>query len=235
MPDELPGEPEAPEETSAPAGLTPAAPSAASTDTFEQRALAAEARVTEVVTAYRELKKETEVFRERLGRDLERRHERKRDQLLIRFIEVVDNLERALEAATAGTANPSLVEGLILVRTQLIQILQEQGLTWVPVRGLPFDPECGEVVDMQIVDDPSEDQVVLQERLRGYRLNGRIVRHAQVVVGQYRDPATAEALASAEPPAPPEVTAVEPTLEEPPATDEPRALPDELSDDDELP
>jgi molecular chaperone GrpE len=230
LPDDLPGEPAEPEETSAPAAMAPVP--AAAPDATEQRAVAAEARLAEVVGAYRELKKETEVFRERLGRDLERRHERKRDQLLIRFIEVVDNLERALEAATAGTANPALVEGLILVRTQLIQILQEQGLTWVPVRGLPFDPECGEVVDMQIVEDPGEDQVVLQERLRGYRLNGRIVRHAQVVVGQYRDPATAEALASEEAPASPEIeppAALDAAPEEPPAS-----VPD-LLDDDDLP
>lgn len=155
----------------------------------EQRARAAEERLTEVIAAYRQLKQENESYRDRVTRDLERRYERKRETLLIGFIEILDNFERALESAQQSGVPGAFFEGLILVRTQLLQSLQEQGLTWIPVRGLPFDPECGEVVDMEPVDDPAHDQVVIRELQRGYRLNGRVVRAAQVVVGQYREPA----------------------------------------------
>jgi molecular chaperone GrpE len=154
----------------------------------EVRARVAEARVNEVVAAYRQLKQEMEGFRDRLMRDAERRFANKREQFLMPFIEILDNLERALEAAQQSGAHTSLLEGLILVRTQLLQTLQGEGLTWIPVRGLPYDPECSEVVDMRPVDDPAHDQVVIQELQRGYRLNGRIVRHSQVVVGQYSAP-----------------------------------------------
>jgi molecular chaperone GrpE len=177
LPDETPADPPLP------AGAEPSA-----AEILDQRARAAEERLAEVLAAYRQLKVETEGHRERISRDIERRFERKRDQLLIHFIEIVDNLERALDAAQQSGAHQSLIEGLILVRTQLVQILQEQGLSWIPVRGLPFDPECSEVVDMQEVSDPGTDQIVVREMQRGYRLNGRVVRHAQVVVGRYQAP-----------------------------------------------
>ncbi len=154
----------------------------------DQRARAAEQRLTEVVGAYRQLKQETEGYRDRLRRDVERRYERKHEQLLVGFVEILDNFERALDVAQQSGASGSFIEGLILVRTQLVQMLQEQGLSWIPVRGLPFDPECSEVVDMEATDDSSYDQVVIRELQRGYRLNGKVVRHAQVVVGQYRAP-----------------------------------------------
>jgi molecular chaperone GrpE len=185
-----------------------AAPSEAPPALAEQRAKAAEQRLAEVIAAYRQLKQENEGYRERLTRDIERRYERKREQLLIGFIETLDNFERALEMAQPSGA-AAFVEGLILVRTNLVQILQEQGLTWIPVRGLPYDPECSEAVDMEDVEDPAHDQVVIRELQRGYRLNGRIVRHARVVVGQYRAPREA---AEAAPEAAPEAVAQTPVI-----------------------
>jgi molecular chaperone GrpE len=184
LPDETPADPDLPtgiDPTPTPAGLSAA-------EILDRRARLAEERLAEVLAAYRQLKVETEGVRERIGRDLERRFENKRDQLLIRFIEIVDNLERALDAAQSSSAHSSLIEGLILVRTQLVQILRDEGLTWIPVRGLAFDPECSEVVDMEEVSDPANDQLVVREMQRGYRLNGRVVRHARVVVGRYQEP-----------------------------------------------
>jgi molecular chaperone GrpE len=189
-----------------------------------QRALAAEQRLTEVVAAYRKLKEETESIRDRLRRDIERRYERKHHELLIGFIEILDNFERALDHAQQSGAQGSFIEGVILVRTRLVQMLQEQGLSWIPVRGLAFDPECSEVVDMEAVEDPSYDQVVIRELERGYRLNGKVVRHARVVVGQYRAPG--EDLVSEKTVAPesPPVSAGEPPPE--PPSDPMEALPE---------
>jgi molecular chaperone GrpE len=195
--DDTPFDPTVPaptEPSSLDGGMAPAGGLSAA-EILDERARAAEARVAEVVAAYRQLKQETEGIRDRLARDAERRFARKSEQLLIRFIEIVDNLERALDAAQQSGAHASLIEGIILVRTQLVQILKDQGLEWIPVRGLPFDPECSEVVDMQEVDDPANDQIVVREMQRGYRLNGHVVRHAQVVVGRYSAPG--ESLTSA--------------------------------------
>src|SRR5688500_9764885 len=113
----------------APAAVPEPVPSLEAESPDAQRARAAEQRLTEVIAAYRQLKQESEAFRDRIRRDTERRYERKHQQLLVSFIEILDNFERALDAAEASGAH-SFVEGLILVRTQLVQMLQEQGLNW---------------------------------------------------------------------------------------------------------
>lgn len=158
---------------------------------LERRARLAEDRLTEVLTAYRQVRTENEGFRERVTRDVERAFDRRRERLLLKFIDILDNLDRALEAAEQTSAGTPLIEGLILVRTQLLQTLQQEGLDRIPVLGLPFDPNVSEAVGTQPVADPDHDQVVVKELFRGYRLNGRVARAGQVFVGEYREGADA--------------------------------------------
>lgn len=156
----------------------------------ERRARLAEDRLGEVLSAYRKVKTENEVFRDRITKNLERRFDQRRERLLGKFIEILDNLDRALEAAEQSSAGGPLIEGLILVRTQLLQTLQEEGLERIPVLGLPFDPNFSEAVGKAPVADAEHDHVVVKELLRGYRLNGRIARASRVVIGEYSGPDT---------------------------------------------
>ena len=152
-------------------------------EVYQQRARLAEDRLAEVLNAYREFRKETEAYRDRLTRQFQRKYEQRHEALLLRFIDILDNFDRALEASQ--TAGDSLVEGLILVRTQLLQMLQDEGLERIPVLGLPFDPHVSEAVTTVPVDDPDQHQVVMQEMLRGYRIKGKIARASRVAIGEY--------------------------------------------------
>jgi hypothetical protein len=122
------------------------------------------------------------------------------------------------------------VEGLILVRTQLLQMLQDEGLERIPVLGLPFDPHVAEAVGTMPVEDSDQHHVVVQEALRGYRIRGRIARAARVVIGEYAGEAAAAArrpkdtlIGEATPPAVPAIVMdAEP---EPEAVPEPQARP----------
>jgi molecular chaperone GrpE len=165
-------------------------PEADVTGHLERRVRLAEDRLSEVLAAYRRLKTENEGFRDRVTRDVERRFDERRERLLLRFIDILDNLDRALEAAEQTFAGNPLIEGLILVRTQLLQTLQKEGLERIPVLGLPFNPAFSEAVGTQPVSDRDHDHVVVRELLRGYRLNGRIARASRVYVGQYDESAT---------------------------------------------
>ena len=172
---------------------------------FEQRARLAEDRLAEVMAAYRTLKSENEDFRERQSRNMERRFEQRREKLLLKFIDVLDNLDRALEAAQTSYAGQPLLEGMILVRTQLLQTLQDEGLDRIPVLGLPFDPAVAESVSTAPVKEAEQHHVVVKELLRGYRLNGRVARPSHVVIGHF-EAAPSEEVA-APPAAPSEATA----------------------------
>jgi molecular chaperone GrpE len=209
-------------------------PDAGALEAFHQRARLAEDRLAEVLGAYRSLKKENEAHRERIGRNLERRFEQRRERLLLKFIDILDNMDRALAAAETTYAGEPLIEGLILVRTQLLQTLKEEGLERIPVLGLPFDPHVSEAVATVTVEDPEHNGVVVKEHLRGYKLNGRVARASRVSVGDCPGAATSppadEAVAAAaaaateaarvEPPSEPEAPATEAAAGEPPASAE---------------
>jgi len=160
-------------------------PAAGANELMLRRARLAEDRLTEVLNAYRQVKTENEGFRDRVTRDVERQFDRHRERLLLKFIEILDNLDRALEAAEQTYAGNPLIEGLILVRTQLLQTLQQEGLERIPVLGLTYDPAFSEAVGTQAVSDPEHEHIVVRELMRGYRLNGRVARASRVVVGAY--------------------------------------------------
>jgi hypothetical protein len=146
-------------------------------------------------------------------------------------------------------ASPPLVEGLILVRTQLLQTLKEEGLERIPVLGLPFDPHVSEAVATEPVDEAEHHNVVIKELQRGWRLKDRIARPSRVVLGEFRDGDDAgEARAAplvADAPARPAAEG-EPSLEDiiarteaedlaanPPASSSAESLLDGLLDDDD--
>jgi molecular chaperone GrpE len=210
-------------------------------EAFHRRARLAEDRLAEVLGAYRELKQENEAFRERLTKTIQRRFDHRHEALLLKFIDILDNLDRALEAAQTSYAGEPLVEGLILVRTQLLGTLQDEGLERIPVLGLPFDPHVSEAVSTEDVSDPDHHHVVVKELMRGYRVAGKVARASRVVIGEYvgaeaaaaAEAAMAVTVAVAAPPRPPAPGDGEPTLEEiiaraealdPPVPDEPLAL-----------
>lgn len=124
---------------------------------------------------------------------LERRHRQSREHFLLKFMEIFDNLDRALAAAEHAEVTPALVEGIILVRSQLLAALRAEGLERIPVLGRPFDPTVAEALEIEAVADAERHQLVLADLQRGYRLNGALVRPARVRVGEYRAPAPAPA------------------------------------------
>jgi len=214
-PEEAPPEPLEP--AASLAGALEPAPDADAAEAFHQRARLAEDRLAEVLAAYRTIRTENEGFRDRLSKNLERRFDQRRERLLLKFIDILDNLDRALEAAEATFAGDPLIEGLILVRTQLLQTLKDEGLERIPAIGMPYDPNHSEAVETRVVEDPDQHHVVVKELLRGYRLNGRVARASRVIVGEYPEGAPVETPAASfhAPPSIAEVQPVEAELEAP--------------------
>jgi molecular chaperone GrpE len=158
-------------------------------DELKARAEEAERRTREISAAYRRLDQERDALRERLARDLERRLDAARGDLMRRMLPVLDDLDRAIAAARAGAGGKSLLEGVALVRDRLMQALQAEGVEPVEIAGKPFDPAVAEAVATEETDDPSRDQTVLEEMERGFRLRGALLRPARVKVARLRGPA----------------------------------------------
>lgn len=100
------------------------------------------------------------------------------DGLLKDLFPVLDNLERALAHAESSDG---LAEGVKMVLRQFTQILEKNGATSFEAEGEPFDPQIHEAMT-QIVTSDVEPGHVVSVFQRGWKLHGRLIRPAMVVV-----------------------------------------------------
>jgi molecular chaperone GrpE len=93
---------------------------------------------------------------------------------------VLDNLERALDHADESE---SLLEGVRLVHSDLMGVLQRSGVESFDPNGEPFDPTLHEALSTR-PQDGQHPGTVVEVVEKGYRLNDMILRPARVVVSQ---------------------------------------------------
>jgi molecular chaperone GrpE len=120
-----------------------------------------------------------ENYRKRAVRDQERLIAHAHERLVRELLPVLDDLERALEAA-ARHEEAKLVDGVQLVERALRGALAKEGLTEIETTG-QFDPHIHEALLTQPSAD-TEPGTVLEVVQRGYRLGDRVVRPARVIV-----------------------------------------------------
>lgn len=127
------------------------------------------------------LQAEMENFRKRQQRLADERVAADRGRLLRAFLNVNDNLERALNAD--GTDAESLRQGVNLTYQTMERLLEQEGAELIQARGQPFDPAWHEAVSTvphQQAD--AEPDTVIEVVQAGYRLGDRLLRPARVVV-----------------------------------------------------
>jgi molecular chaperone GrpE len=120
-----------------------------------------------------------ENYRKRAAKEAAAAGERAKSGLVRELLPVVDNLERALASAGAGEAH--LAEGVRLVHSELIAVLERNGVQQFDPVGERFDPAEHEALSMRD-QDGAESGLVLDVVEKGYRTNGSILRPARVVV-----------------------------------------------------
>lgn len=154
---------------------------------LESRAREAEQKVTDVQARFEqvraELKRETDELRQRLARNADERVAREKAAFISALLPVIDNLQRAVEAAEAGGAQESLLNGLRGTIGGFENVLTQLGAEPVDALARAFDPELHEAVDTVEVEPALEGQVMAQYG-RGYRLGGQLLRPARVQVGR---------------------------------------------------
>lgn len=154
----------------------------ARTRAAEQKAADVQARFEQVRA---ELRRETDELRQRLTRSADERAAREKAALFTALLPVIDNLQRAVEAAEAGADRGALLDGLRGTLSGFEGVLAQSGVEPVEAAGQPFDPELHEAVDTAEVE-PERDQLVTAQYARGYRLGNQLLRPARVQVGRAR-------------------------------------------------
>ena len=128
--------------------------------------------------ALQRLKAEFDNYRKRVARDQQELAARANERLVRELVPVLDDLERALEAA-AEHQEAKLEEGVRLVHRALADALGREGLAEIEAAG-KFDPHTQEALLSQPSDE--EEGTVIQVLQKGYTLGDRVLRPARVVI-----------------------------------------------------
>jgi len=108
-------------------------------------------------------------------------------ELLNKILPTLDHLEQALTGASETDRQSGWFKGVELAVKELNQVLQSEGLEQIAADG-QFDPTLHEAVDTR----EGEDNIILEVVRKGYGLNGKVLRPAQVVVGKNNPPSMEE-------------------------------------------
>jgi molecular chaperone GrpE len=122
-------------------------------------------------------------YRKRVAREKEQLQRCASEELIKRLLEVIDNIERALEVAGQTHDFEGFKKGIELIYVHIKDVLSREGLCPIQCLGKDFDPNYHEAV-MAIEKEGQESEKVVEEIQRGYLLDGRVIRPSKVVVSK---------------------------------------------------
>jgi molecular chaperone GrpE len=165
---------------------------------LERKVAESEKRAQEYLAKYREASQEFENTRARMRKELAKDAERNRRDVLVSLLEVVDNLDRAIDVAkkaprqSSGQAGPDagdlLLQGVEMVQQQFLAKLDGFGVKRIDAQGARFDPLLHEAVTTVPAPDPSAEGRIMGVITHGYRIGDEVLRPALVAVGQSAEP-----------------------------------------------
>lgn len=127
-------------------------------------------------------------YRRRVAEERQELQRNANSSLILKFLSVVDDFERAIALLPEDAAGWQ--EGLMLVKRNLDNLLESEGVSKIEAAGKPFDPWEHEAV--HYLETPDADDGTIIEVFRdGYRLHDRVLRASQVIVA--KAPAVAQA------------------------------------------
>ena len=147
---------------------------------LEERIALLEREKEELIDDLKRVAADFDNYRKRALRDQEALVARAHERLVKELLPVLDDLERALEAAEEHE-EAKLEEGVRLVQRELRSTLSKEGLVEIATDG-EFDPHVHEALLTQPSDE--DEGAIVEVIQKGYRLGDRVLRPARVVVSQ---------------------------------------------------
>ena len=154
---------------------------------LEARVRASEQKTLEVNSRFEQLRaqlqKETDETRQRLNKAADERARREKADFIAALLPVLDNLQRATEAAENGSSPEIIAEGIRQTAASFEKALGAAGVEPINAVGEQFDPEFHDAVEtVEVV--PEDDGKVIAQHAPGYRMGERLLRPARVKVGR---------------------------------------------------
>jgi len=154
---------------------------------LEQKLAEKDTQLQDAIARYRGAAGEFEESRARLRREISKDIERGRREILADLLDVVDNLDRAVDAARASTGGDrldALIQGVDIVRRQFLAKLEGFGVKRIESDGQPFDPSVHEAISAVPASDSAPDRTIVGIIRHGYRIGEDVLRPASVAVAK---------------------------------------------------
>lgn len=120
-------------------------------------------------------------YRRRKEQEVLRTADQTKRALLRQFLPVIDDFERAINAANEDTSGAEWIEGFQLIGRKFWSVLEAEGVRPMEAVGQPFDPSYHEAVEVD--QEAGTPDTVIGEHQRGYFLGDEVLRPAMVKVG----------------------------------------------------
>lgn len=144
---------------------------------------ALEAKAEENLDGWQRSQAEFANYKKRVARDQEQMHSDIRGRVIMRYLDIADDLERALNNRPDEGAGAEWANGVELIYRKLMSYLDGEGLTLMQVEGQVFDPNLHEAISQEESEEHASGEIieVLQS---GYMLGDRVLRPAKVKLAQ---------------------------------------------------
>jgi molecular chaperone GrpE len=149
---------------------------------LEQRLMQAEAQATEykdqwlrAIADHKNYKRRTDAEREEIKKNANA-------GLLLKMLQILDDFERAIESVPSDIAESPWVSGIGMIRQKFTTLMESENVTPIEAVGQDFDPNLHHAVAYEDVEGQNEK--VVEELQKGYKLHDRIIRPAMVKVGK---------------------------------------------------
>ena len=107
-------------------------------------------------------------------------------RVLMKVLSIVDDFERSLKTLEEAKIDPKLLEGMRLVNKNIHAVLEAEGVRPIECVGKKLDPFKHEVL-RKVRKDGAQEDVVLEEHVKGYMLKDKVLRFAKVTVAHNGD------------------------------------------------
>ena len=104
------------------------------------------------------------------------------EEIITALLPILDDLERASKNAGQQKEKDAELEGIVLIYNKFKTILRQKGVEEIPARGADFDTDYHEAITHVPAENKKQKGKVVEEVQKGYLLNGKVIRHARVVV-----------------------------------------------------
>jgi molecular chaperone GrpE len=106
-----------------------------------------------------------------------------KEKIIKTFLPALDNFEHTLQNAPSAENTDVLVKGIRIIYDQMLDILKSHGIEQIEALDEKFDPAFHQAM-MQKAEPDREENIVLEEFQKGYKLNGRVIRPSKVIVNK---------------------------------------------------